>query len=63
VGVNVSWLKKGSAITKNNAAKKTASAIVGASGEHYVAGYLSGLSLIVAMPRAGIPGCDLLISS
>ena len=50
-------------MTKKDAAKRTASAIVGASGEHYVAGYLSGLGLIVAMPRAGIPGCDLLVSS
>jgi len=43
--------------------KRTATAIVGASGEHYVAAYLSGFKLIVAMPRAGIPGCDLLVSS
>ena len=42
---------------------KTATAIVGASGEHYVAAYLSGFNLIVAMPRAGIPGCDMLVSS
>ncbi len=50
-------------MTDSNAIKRTATAIVGASGEHYVAGYLSGCGLIVAMPRAGIPGCDLLISS
>lgn len=37
--------------------------IIGASGEHYVAGYLSGIGLIVATPRAGIPGCDLLIAT
>lgn len=47
----------------NDAKKRTATAIVGASGEHYVAGYLSGYKLIVAMPRAGIPGCDLLVSN
>jgi len=42
---------------------KRASVIIGAAGEHYAAGYLSGLGLIVAMPRAGIPGCDLLVAS
>lgn len=45
------------------AIKKTATAVVGASGEHYVAAYLSGSNVIVAMPRAGIPGCDLLVSN
>lgn len=39
------------------------SVIIGACGEHYVAGYLSGFGLIVAMPRAGIPGCDLLVAT
>ncbi len=43
--------------------KRTATAIIGASGEHYVAAYLSGYELIVAMPRGGIPGSDLFISS
>jgi hypothetical protein len=42
---------------------KRSSVIIGACGEHYVAGYLSGLGLIVAMPRAGIPGCDLLVAT
>ncbi len=42
--------------------KKTATALVGASGEYYVAAYLSGFQLIVAMPRAGIPGADLFVS-
>lgn len=41
---------------------KTSTAIIGACGEHYVASYLSGHNLIVAMPRAGIPGFDLLVS-
>lgn len=42
--------------------KKSTTALVGASGEHYVAAYLSGSELIVAMPRAGIPGADLFVS-
>jgi hypothetical protein len=42
--------------------KKLHSVFIGASGEHYVAGFLSRLDFIVAMPRAGIPGCDLLVS-
>lgn len=41
---------------------KASTAIVGACGEHYVASYLSGHRLIVAMPRAGVPGCDLFVS-
>ena len=43
--------------------KKTTTAIIGACGEHYVAAYLSGHKLIVAMPRAGIPGFDLIVSN
>ena len=43
--------------------KKTTTAIIGACGEHYVAAYLSGANLIVAMPRAGIPGFDMLVSN
>jgi hypothetical protein len=43
--------------------KKTTNAIIGACGEHYVAAYLSGHNLIVAMPRAGIPGFDLIVSN
>ncbi len=42
--------------------KKVATAIIGACGEHYVASYLSGLNLIVAMPRVGISGFDLIVS-
>jgi hypothetical protein len=41
---------------------KASTAIIGACGEHYVAGYLSGFHLIVAMPRAGIPGSDMFVS-
>jgi hypothetical protein len=44
-------------------AARAMSAIVGACGEHYVAAYLSGFELIVALPRAGVPGCDLLVTS
>ncbi len=40
-----------------------ASTIVGACGEFYVASYLSGLGLITALPRSGVPGCDLLVTS
>ena len=43
--------------------KKPSTAIKGACGEHYVAAYLSGFDLIIAVPRAGIPGFDLLVSS
>jgi hypothetical protein len=43
--------------------RKTTTAIIGACGEHYVAAYLSGHGLIVAMPRAGIPGFDLIVSN
>jgi len=39
-----------------------ATAIVGASGEHYVAAFLSGQGLIVALPRAGVKGSDLLVA-
>lgn len=42
--------------------RKTDSAIIGACGEHYVASYLSGFRLIVAMPRAGVPGSDMFVS-
>lgn len=43
--------------------EKRPSVIIGACGEHYLASYLSGFGLIVAMPRAGIPGCDLLVAT
>jgi hypothetical protein len=39
-----------------------ATTITGACGEHYVAAYLSGCDLIVAMPRAGTPGSDLFVT-
>ena len=42
---------------------KRATTIVGACGEHYVAAYLSGFELIVALPRAGVPGCDMLVTN
>ena len=41
---------------------RIATAITGACGEHYIAGYLSGHHLIVAMPRGGIPGSDLFVA-
>ena len=34
----------------------------GACGEHYVASFLSGWGLIVALPRAGIKGSDLFVA-
>lgn len=42
---------------------KKSTTILAACGEHYVAAYLSGFQLIVALPRAGVPGCDLLVAS
>ena len=50
-------------IKKSGENKRATTAIIGASGEHYVAAYLSGFKLIVAMPRAGIPGSDLFVSN
>jgi hypothetical protein len=41
---------------------KLATTIVGACGEHYVAAYLSGHGLIVAIPRGGVPGSDVFVS-
>ena len=38
------------------------SKFVGASGEFYVAAYLSEAELLVALPRAGIPGSDLFVA-
>jgi hypothetical protein len=43
--------------------KKTASTIIGACGEHYVAAYLLGHKLVVSLPRAGIQGFDLIVSN
>lgn len=37
-------------------------AIIGACGEHYVAALLSGLGLIVALPRGGVSTTDLLVT-
>ena len=42
---------------------KSSTAILGACGEHYVAAILSRKGLIVALPRAGVPSCDLLVTS
>ncbi len=42
---------------------KADKAILAACGEHYVAAYLSRFQLIVALPRAGVPGCDLLVTN
>lgn len=42
--------------------KKPDNAILGACGEHYIAAYLSGCGLIVAMPRGGMPGFDLFVT-
>jgi hypothetical protein len=42
---------------------RSTTAIIGACGEHYVAAYLSGFKLIVAMPRGGIPGSDLFVTN
>ena len=44
---------------------KPSTTIIGAAGEHYVASYLSAISnyqLIIAMPRGGVPGLDLLVT-
>ena len=39
------------------------SAIKGATGEFYVAAYLSALNLVVALPRGGVPSSDLLVTT
>ncbi len=41
---------------------KNATAITGATGEYYVAAYLSALGLVVALPRGGVPLFDLLVA-
>ena len=38
-------------------------ALTGASGEHYIAAYLSALELVVALPRGGVPSCDMLVTT
>jgi hypothetical protein len=42
---------------------KVASSIVGASGEYYVAAYLSSMGLVVALPRGGTPSTDLIVTT
>jgi len=37
--------------------------ITGASGEFFVAAYLSALNLVVALPRGGVPSSDLLVTN
>ena len=37
--------------------------IVGASGEYYVASYLSGMGVVVAITRGGTPTTDLIVTS
>lgn len=37
--------------------------IKGAAGEFYIASYLSALGLVVALPRAGVPTSDLLVTT
>jgi len=37
--------------------------IVGACGEHYVASYLSGMGLVVALTRMGSPATDLFVTA
>jgi hypothetical protein len=41
---------------------KLQTAIIGACGEHYAAAFISSQGLIVAMPRGGVPGCDLMVT-
>lgn len=43
--------------------EKTQRIIVGTTGEHYVAAYLSGMGLIVSLTRGGIQSIDLLVAS
>jgi hypothetical protein len=40
----------------------SAKTIIGASGEHFVSAMLSGLGLIVALPRGGVPTTDLIVT-
>ncbi len=42
---------------------KLQNVILCACGEHYVASYLSGMGLVVALTRAGIPATDLIVTS
>jgi len=45
------------------AEEKICSAIKGATGEFYVAAYLSAQNLVVALPRGGVPSSDLLVTT
>jgi hypothetical protein len=42
---------------------KHQSTILCATGEHYVAAYLSGMGLVAALPRGGVPATDLIVTS
>ena len=42
---------------------KVPSTILGACGEHYVASYLSGMGLVAALTRRGVPATDLIVTS
>lgn len=42
---------------------KIPSSIIGACGEHYVSALLSSLGLVVALPRAGVPSTDLIVTN
>src|ERR1019366_5823530 len=42
---------------------KHQSTILCATGEHYVASYLSGMGLAAALPRGGVPPTDLIVTS
>jgi hypothetical protein len=42
---------------------KVASSIIGATGEYYVAAYLSSMGLVVALPRGGSPSTDLIVTT
>ena len=60
--------KGGSAGSRDNSRKEMnvagiQTAILGACGEHYVASYLSGMGLVVALTRAGVPATDLIVTS
>jgi hypothetical protein len=37
--------------------------VLGACGEHYVASYLSGMGVVVALTRGGTPATDLIVTS
>lgn len=41
---------------------KSDTARIGACGEFYVASYLTGCRMLVALPRAGVPGTDMFVA-